>query len=117
MSDLSCFYDPACNGVHELAMLPSVVGGCIDVGLCADKTLLLQEIGMALGFPAYYGNNWDALEECLNDMGWREGPILLCLTGVAQVAESDMATLREIFMEAARAWQVKGRACSLILTP
>lgn len=33
-----------------------------------DKEDLLRAIGTALGFPAYFGANWDAFDECLRDV-------------------------------------------------
>jgi hypothetical protein len=32
------------------------------------------EVGAALQFPAYFGENWDALDECLTDLLWLRGP-------------------------------------------
>jgi len=32
------------------------------------------EAGAALQFPAYFGENWAALNECLTDMMWLRGP-------------------------------------------
>ena len=63
--------DPALNGVYRLAdrgeLLPVLDGR----GL-ADKHSLLSALGRALDFPDYYGENWDALEEGLADLSWRE---------------------------------------------
>jgi Barstar (barnase inhibitor) len=37
----------------------------------ADGPALLKALGKALAFPAYYGANWDAAEECLRDLAER----------------------------------------------
>ena len=47
---------------------------------CAMRTsrLLLKNIAAALGFPDWFGANWDALEDCLSDLSWREGAMSCC---------------------------------------
>jgi hypothetical protein len=34
------------------------------------KDDLLRALAAGLRFPAYFGHNWDALEECLRDLTW-----------------------------------------------
>ncbi len=34
------------------------------------KQKLLGALATRLRFPRYFGNNWDALEECLGDLSW-----------------------------------------------
>jgi hypothetical protein len=46
-----------------------VVGQC-DASETADDKDLLDLIGEALTFPAYFGRNWDALDEMLRDLEW-----------------------------------------------
>lgn len=36
-----------------------------------NKDEMLDQIGRALAFPEWFGHNWDALADCLLDMGWR----------------------------------------------
>jgi hypothetical protein len=38
------------------------------------KSGLLQALATAGHFPGYFGNNWDALAECLTDFSWIEAP-------------------------------------------
>ena len=42
--------------------------------VCGDqvdsKISLLDTLNTVMAFPAYFGRNWDALEECINDLSW-----------------------------------------------
>ena len=44
--------------------------GCIDGKECMDIESFLDSIGKAFKFPDYYGQNLNALWECLNDLDW-----------------------------------------------
>ena len=35
-----------------------------------SKAALLKSLAEYLKFPDYFGNNWDALEECIRDRSW-----------------------------------------------
>jgi RNAse (barnase) inhibitor barstar len=35
-----------------------------------SKDDFILSIAKAMGFPGYFGGNWDALDECLRDMEW-----------------------------------------------
>jgi hypothetical protein len=42
------------------------------------KAALLDELYQRLRFPDYFGDNWDALEECIRDLSWLPaGPVVL----------------------------------------
>jgi hypothetical protein len=41
-----------------------------------DKQSLLQLIATMLRFPAYFGYNWDALDECLADLSWIQNRVV-----------------------------------------
>ena len=36
------------------------------------KEQFLNHAASVLSFPDYFGNNWDAFEDCLTDMSWHE---------------------------------------------
>ncbi len=42
----------------------------LDGGEIASKAELLRNLAWVMKFPDYFGNNWDALEECLCDLDW-----------------------------------------------
>ena len=42
----------------------------IDATAVRTKSKLLGVIARALDFPAWAGRNWDALEDCVTDLGW-----------------------------------------------
>jgi hypothetical protein len=51
------------NNRHELVV-------CIRGKRCTTRASLFQECAAALQFPDYFGDNWDALEECITDLEW-----------------------------------------------
>lgn len=45
----------------------------IDIGHAHDKADFLEHIARAMGFPQWFGRNWDALADCLKDLSWLPG--------------------------------------------
>jgi hypothetical protein len=70
----------------------------------SDGPALLKALGQALAFPAYYGANWDAAEECLRDLGERypQGCALLidCAGGLWQRLPRKMGQLVSLWLAA-----------------
>jgi RNAse (barnase) inhibitor barstar len=40
----------------------------LDVSMIIDKETLHEYISKILNFPGYYGQNWDAFDECIRDV-------------------------------------------------
>src|SRR5262245_37236671 len=88
---------------------PGFVFRRIDGRRCRTKAALLKELARALAFPAHFGRNWDALEDCLTDLGWlpaEAGSLLAFSDADALLAghEDDYATLIDLLESAGRAW-------------
>ena len=47
---------------------PTVWRADLDSHHCRTARSFLVEAGVVLGFPAYYGRNWDAFYECFSDL-------------------------------------------------
>ncbi|MCP5276914.1 MAG: barstar family protein [Thiobacillus sp.] len=107
--------DSSLNDVYRLE-IPSDLLPTLDGRVLEGKAGLLAALGWALEFPGYYGANWDALEECLNDMSWREGPIALHIDHADALDPELLHNLMDIYTDAADAWRDQGRPCSLFLS-
>lgn len=76
-----------------------------DLAGCHDKTELLRRLAVSLSLPHTFGHNWDALADCLRDLGWVPawGYVLLFshVDDFRQSAEADLNILLGILDDAA----------------
>lgn len=80
----------------------------LDLGACTDKRDLLELIATGLEFPDWFGRNWDALADCMDDLSWRAAPghvVLLARAGAFREHHGeDFETLLQILRESAAFW-------------
>ena len=81
----------------------------IDLAGCRSKPSLLARVAAALEFPWWFGQNWDALADCLGDLEWlpADGYLLLLddPSELRSAAPDDYAVAVEIFTDAAGEWR------------
>ncbi len=91
---------------HDLAFFR------LNFSRVSTKQGLLRRTAKVLEFPPYFGGNWDAFEECLNDLEWFEaaGYVLLFdnLKTLCRKAPEEIETMRSILEDAAAAWRELG---------
>lgn len=111
--------DPAMCGVHavdaradadylDAARALDFAAVAIDFAGCTGKDDAIARIAVALGFPAWFGRNWDALADSLSDLSWLPAPgYLLLLTGIDVWRAADpeaFDTLASILEDTAARW-------------
>ena len=63
-----------------------------------------------LDFPDYYGNNLDALNDCLTDFSWRPAPgYVITLDGLSKLTASptSFAAFNQVFASAVEEWKAR----------
>ena len=74
----------------------------IDVGFASSKQSLHEMFAAVLGFPGYYGMNWDAFRDCVLDPEQSSMPHHLIIEGWPRLQERlprDAERLRGILVE------------------
>jgi hypothetical protein len=106
--------DPSRSGVYRVSRMDEVedaVRGS-DLALMrvafADKAALLDNMASALGFPHWFGHNWDALEDCLTDLSWRDAPGYVLLIESPRPGD-DLGVLVDILRSSAKFWAGRGK--------
>lgn len=106
--------DASRSGVYRVAKSEEVVEAARETGLrletvpFAAKPALLKNIAAALTFPDWFGQNWDALEDCLTDLSWssKAGHVLL-FDGAR--AGDDFGVLVDVLDSSAQYWASRGK--------
>jgi hypothetical protein len=89
------------------------------------KAALLDECAAALQFPLYFGENWDALHDCLGDLDWLNVEALVLIIAdtshlLARASAEEFQQFFRILEEAAKHWRqpggsTKGRPYHVVL--
>lgn len=65
------------------------------------RQAMFDEIGAALQFPYYFGENWAALHDCLTDLDWaRAEDYLLLICDIQLVLDQEPADVLESLLDA-----------------
>ena len=106
--------DPARSGVYRARRSDEIVdatrGSALNVTriVLPDGTSPLPSIAGALTFPDWFGQNWDALEDCLSDLSWREAAGYVLMFENA-VAGDELGILTDVLAASAEFWKARGK--------
>jgi hypothetical protein len=110
--------DPTRSGVYRVsrsdAIIDAVRGSKLNLGLVflkgADtKDAMLSCIAKSLAFPEWFGQNWDALEDCLTDLSWcqADGHVLVF---DSFTPGDDLGVLIDVLASSAEFWAARRRS-------
>jgi RNAse (barnase) inhibitor barstar len=75
---------------------------------CSTYQALHNEVAAALQFPNYYGENWDAMDECITDLDWMPADwYLIYVSTIDDVLSGDEGSFSiflRILLDASKAW-------------
>ena len=63
--------DAGVRGIEEVSQSLGRPCFVVDLRDCHDKACLLERSAAALGFPDWFGHNWDGWFDCLADLSWQ----------------------------------------------
>jgi hypothetical protein len=109
---LTRLQDAARSGVYRASrdadILEATRGADLDVVALDAAGELFEQLARQLGFPEWFGGNWDALEDCLGDLSWRAdaGRVLVFRSWPSGEA---LGTLVDVLRSSADFWAGRGR--------
>ena len=59
----------------------------VDLGHLRTTQALFSTLAADLSFPEYFGHNWSALDDCMRDLSWLAGPLMIRFTGLDRLAK------------------------------
>ncbi|HEV3081249.1 MAG TPA: barstar family protein [Gemmataceae bacterium] len=64
------------------------------------RAALFDEFAAALQFPCYFGDNWDAFDECLTDLAWLPGnAYVFLIVRSIQLLDQEPADQLQLFLK------------------
>ena len=111
---LQRLHDPLRSGVYRARQPDEILEATRGSKLNVTRIVLpgggspLQAIAGAMSFPEWFGKNWDALEDCLSDLSWREAQGYVLVFEHA-AAGDDLGILTDVLASAADFWKGRGK--------
>lgn len=100
------------DALLEAAGQAGLAGFRIDLAGVTDRPELLKRFAAPLNFPDWYGQNWDALADCLADLSWIEAEGYLFLLENADDLRSahpdEFITMLQVFAAVTESWREAG---------
>ena len=105
--------------IEKLAKASKLVCFYIEGKKIEKKEQFLNHASVAMHFPEYFGDNWDAFEDCLTDLSWQDAPGYVILfdhyDGMASHAHGQFETALEVFQSAVEYWEEQGKPMIVLL--
>lgn len=110
--------DPSRSGVYRTSradvVADAVRGSRLNFARVSLKGIqkkedLLDHIAQALSFPEWFGRNWDALEDCLTDLSWRQADGHVFVFDNATPGD-DLGVLIDVLASSAEFWAARDRS-------
>ena len=104
--------DPARSGVYRARVRNDIEEATrasrLDVVAIDAAADVFAGMAAALNFPPWFGANWDALEDCLSDLSWRErdGYVLVL---ASYPGEDVLGVLIDVLRSVAEYWASRGK--------
>jgi RNAse (barnase) inhibitor barstar len=71
----------------------------------SSRHQLFERYAAGLSFPDYFGDNWDALDECLRDLHWvRQKRVVILHEDLPRLPENEMGVYIAILARAVEDW-------------
>ncbi len=71
-----------------------------------NTDVLLQKVAEVLNFPEYFGENWNALYDCLRDFSWvHEFSIVLIHPDLPSIPDKDLKIYLEVLQDSCLDWK------------
>lgn len=105
--------DASRSGVYRSAredeILDAVSGSRLELSVIdLKKKPLFEAMAQALDFPDWFGENWDALEDCLTDLSWRDAAGHVLIFDKPKPGD-ELGVLIDVLRSSAEFWAGRGK--------
>ena len=85
--------------------------------ICSTVDFIIK-IASLLNFPSYYGNNWNAFEECINDLDWIKNiTVVLIHHELPSIPMDQQIIYFDILKNAVKSWEAEKSHDLIVVLP